>query len=166
MSFSSSLPLLLNNTVFRVEVLLPLGLILLDIITGILSSVKGGTFDLAKLPQFLSGDLLKYAGSCFLILLAWVFQGSALGEQLTAALGMGVLTLSVAKSVVANAQEMFRGDALAETVIDEVAALAGVPVVPQSPAVPVSMAGLPAPLPVSAWVTNEVPIIVPLIPNK
>ncbi len=46
-----------------------LGLILLDLLLGIILSIKRGNFDVRKLPQFLSSGFLPYVGSLLMLAL-------------------------------------------------------------------------------------------------
>ncbi|KUO71301.1 MAG: hypothetical protein APF81_01705 [Desulfosporosinus sp. BRH_c37] len=50
-----------------------LGLVLLDLLLGIILSIKQGNFDVRKLPQFLTSGVLPYVGSLLVFVL---FAGS------------------------------------------------------------------------------------------
>jgi hypothetical protein len=168
----SSLLDLIHNPVFQALVLIPLGLILLDLVTGIMSAASRGQFDIQHLPDFLSKDILKYAGSWFLVLLSWIFLGNAMASTLTATLGMSVLSLSVLNSSWDNLHEVFSKDPEVMLAIDAVAGTVGlqdpgrtaIPDVPgplpvvQSPAIPVEMTSVPQPLPVDQWNTGQIPV--------
>jgi hypothetical protein len=72
-----------------------LALILVDVVLGIAVALKDGTFDLAKLPQFLKTQILPYFISLFsLALLAQVKDIQSLG---TVALAWAAITAYVAK---------------------------------------------------------------------
>lgn len=46
-----------------------LGLVLLDLLLGIILSIKQGNFDVRKLPQFLTSGVLPYVGSLMMLAL-------------------------------------------------------------------------------------------------
>ena len=70
-------------------VLAPLGLIALDILTGIASACKHGTFSWKMVPSFLGNDLFRYMGGCFLVLGTYITLGSDLAAIVSGMLGLG-----------------------------------------------------------------------------
>ena len=67
-------------------------LIIIDVLLGIIQSVKEHTFDVRKLPQFLETMVLPYGGSLIVLLLGASFSDGVKGMLVAAA---GAVTAKV-----------------------------------------------------------------------
>lgn len=60
-----------------------LAIILLDALLGVILSIRAGTFNVRKLPQFLATNVFPFAGGLFVLALAVLFAGDY-GPQIAA----------------------------------------------------------------------------------
>lgn len=98
--------MMLHQPAIQTMVLAPLGLIALDILTGIASSCKHGTFSWKMFPSFLGNDLFRYMGGCSLVLGAYIGFGSDLAALVSGMVSLGPLSLGILASIRENWQEV------------------------------------------------------------
>lgn len=72
-------------------------LIIIDVLLGIIQSVKEHTFDVRKLPQFLETMVLPYGGSLIVLLLGASFSDGVKGVLLAGCAAISVKVLAEIK---------------------------------------------------------------------
>lgn len=103
---ASSFYLILTNLVRDPSMLsiliLPLFLIPLDVITGIIRSVRQKKFSFRRATDFMGNDLLKYIGMFVFVVFTWIGTGEMSATAIASTLGMSALSLSIGASIIAN----------------------------------------------------------------
>lgn len=117
--------------------LIPAGLILLDLVTGILSALKMQTFAWKRLGDVLGGNVLHYLVAIICVDMIYLLWGASASTAVGLYLSMGGLTASLIGSIMENVKELTGNDPLVDQVIqEEIQNLAGQSItsVPPAPA--------------------------------
>lgn len=100
------LPDSLQNPFFLTEILLPLLFIVLDLVTGIGSSLKHNIFNGKLVADFLNGNVLRYLIAIITVWLTYSASGSAAATLTVSTLGLGALGVSIVSSIYQNCREL------------------------------------------------------------
>jgi len=92
------------------------GLILLDVLLGVASSLRQGVFDFSKLAQFYASNVLPYVVGylAFYVAVSYIIPPESLGELgepinlATVTLAWGVLVATLVKSIAGNFAKLYQ----------------------------------------------------------
>lgn len=142
----------LHNSVVVALLILPAILIILDVLTGVTSALKHGSFNLKLLTDFLGNDFLKYVVLFAVIVVAYYLSGASVATSLATDVGLPLLSLTIFSSVIQNLGEI--SPALAQ-IGEQLGAMVGLKPI-ASPVVPVATVPEPIILPMPEPVTTVV----------
>ena len=119
----SWLPTDLHNPFFISEVLIPLLLIFVDVVSGIIAAIRHGSFQGKALKNFWGNDVFIYLIIIVVVYLIYNVSGSAIATMVASTFGLGTLGTSTATSIYQNLWEFLTPTEMA--VVDSVGASLG-----------------------------------------
>lgn len=101
-----SLQLLFADPVTVTIILIPLGLIACDLVSGILRALITNQFKASRIADFLGTSFVKYLALLVGIIVVWLASGDAVATNTASLLGMGTLSVSIVASIIENIQTL------------------------------------------------------------